>query len=155
LIVFEREIGLRNFIERGTALGAVVSKELLLSIFRTTSPLHDGAVVVDRKGRLAAAGCILPITTSTKVSPIFGTRHRAAIGLTEGTDAIVLIVSEERSEISLSHKGELIQASSDQNIKQLLFDLMEVKGQDLPKEKKEEPLSDTVEEDEKQATATV
>ncbi|MBF0279161.1 MAG: TIGR00159 family protein [SAR324 cluster bacterium] len=156
LVVFEREMGLRNFIEKGTAVDAVLSKELLLSIFRSSSPLHDGAVVVDRKGRLAAAGCILPISTNTEVSPIFGTRHRAAMGLTEETDAVVLVVSEERSEISLSYKGELIQASSDTNIKKLLFELMEVKAQELPKDKGEDPLPEVVDEDDKkEVTAAV
>lgn len=128
LIVFEREVGLRNFIEKGTSLDAVTNKELLLSIFRSTSPLHDGAVIIDRKGRLAAARCLLPITSNTKISPILGTRHRAAIGLTEETDAVVLVVSEERSEVSLSYKGELMRESSHQNIKTLLFDLMDVKS---------------------------
>lgn len=129
LIVFEREVGLRNFIEKGTSLDALATKELLISIFRSTSPLHDGAAIIDRKGRLAATRCLLPITNNTKVSPILGTRHRAAIGLTEETDAVVLVVSEERSEISLSYKGELMRESSHQNIKKLLFDLMDVKAQ--------------------------
>ena len=128
LIVFEREVGLRNFIEKGTSLDALTNKELLLSIFRSTSPLHDGAVIIDRKGRLAAARCLLPITTNPKISPLLGTRHRAAIGLTEETDAVVLVVSEERSEVSLSYKGELMRESSHQNIKTLLFDLMDVKS---------------------------
>ncbi|MBF0286192.1 MAG: TIGR00159 family protein [SAR324 cluster bacterium] len=160
LIVFEREVGLRNFIEKGTAIDAVLTKEVLISIFRPTSPLHDGAAIVDRKGRLAAARCLLPITTSTKISPILGTRHRAAIGLTEETDAIVLIVSEERSEISLSHKGELIRGSSQQDIKKVLFELMDVKAQEPPVTL-DTPQTDAVEteadieEDEKSVAVTV
>ena len=156
LVVFERDVGLRNYIEKGTTLDALCSKELLISIFRSTSPLHDGAVIVDRKGRLAAACCLLPITTNVNVSPILGTRHRAAIGLTEETDAVVLTVSEERSEISLSYKGELFRESSDHNIKKLLFDLMNVETQDLSKNK--EPLPEIIEvekKDKKSATATV
>lgn len=155
LIVFEREVGLRNFIEKGTSLDAVTNKEILLSIFRSTSPLHDGAVIIDRKGRLAAARCLLPITSNTKISPILGTRHRAAIGLTEETDAVVLVVSEERSEVSLSYKGELMRESSHQNIKTLLFDLMDVKSHPL----QAEPSSETrdvepLEEDVPKAVAT-
>ena len=156
LVVFERDVGLRNFIEKGTALDAVCSKELLASIFRSTSPLHDGAVIIDRKGRLAAACCLLPITTNVNVSPILGTRHRAAIGLSEETDAVVLVVSEERSEISLSYKGKLFRESSNPNIKKLLFDLMNVDTKDLPKN--EEPLSEIIEvekKDKKSATVTV
>ena len=149
LVVFERDVGLRNYIEKGTAIDAVCSKELLMSIFRSTSPLHDGAVIIDRNGRLAAAGCLLPISTNVNVSPILGTRHRAAIGLTEESDALVLVVSEERSEISLSHKGELYRESSNPNIKKLLFDLMNVDTTDLPASEK--PVSEIIEADKKNA----
>lgn len=129
LIVFEREVGLRNIIEKSTGLDATTSKELLQSVFHPTSPLHDGAVVIDRKGRIIAAQCLLPISTSTNISPIFGTRHRAAIGITEETDAVVLVVSEERSEISISYKGRLVRGSQSKDIKKLLFDLLGVKHQ--------------------------
>ncbi|MGK5091870.1 diadenylate cyclase CdaA [Deltaproteobacteria bacterium TL4] len=123
LIVFERDVGLRNFIERGTPIDGVLSEGVLLSIFHPTSPLHDGAVIVTRKGRIGSARSILPVSMNSKLSPVLGTRHRAAIGLTEETDAVVLVVSEERSQISLCFKGELIKESRE-NIKQVLFDLL-------------------------------
>lgn len=125
LIVFERELGLRNYIEKGTPIDAVLTKELLLSLFHPTSPLHDGAVIVDRKGRVSAAGCLLPISMNNQLSSILGTRHRSAIGLTEETDAVVLVVSEERSELSLGYKGKLIRGTEGQNIKELLLSLLQ------------------------------
>ncbi len=106
LVVLEREVGLSEYIEIGTTLDAAISKELLLSVFVTTSPLHDGAVIL-RKGRVAAAGCFLPLTTNPHVSKTLGTRHRAAIGLTEETDAVVIVVSEEEGSISLVNAGRI------------------------------------------------
>jgi uncharacterized protein (TIGR00159 family) len=106
LIVLEREVGLNEYVEGGTALDARISKELLSSIFLATSPIHDGAVVV-RNGRITAAGCFLPLTTNPNVSKTLGTRHRAAIGLTEETDAVVIVVSEEEGSISLVHEGRI------------------------------------------------
>lgn len=94
LIVLEKETNLNDIIEMGTQLDARVSRELLLSIFHPTSPMHDGAVVI-RGNRVIAAGCFLPLTLNVDVSKAFGTRHRAGLGLTEETDAVVLIVSEE------------------------------------------------------------
>lgn len=107
LIVLEREVGLNEYIEVGTRLDARVSKELIVSIFLPTSPIHDGALVIQR-GRITAAGCFLPLTTSPNVSKSLGTRHRAAIGLTEETDAVVVVVSEEEGRISLVREGRLI-----------------------------------------------
>jgi uncharacterized protein (TIGR00159 family) len=106
LIVLEREIGLNEYIDVGIRLEARVSKELLCSIFPPAAPLHDGAVVIQR-GRIAAAGCFLPLTTNPNVSKVLGTRHRAAIGLTEETDAVVVVVSEEEGTISLVREGRL------------------------------------------------
>lgn len=106
LIVLEREVGLNEYVEGGTALDARISKELLSSIFLTSSPIHDGAVVV-RNGRITAAGCFLPLTANPNVSKTLGTRHRAAIGLTEETDAVVLVVSEEEGSISLVSEGRI------------------------------------------------
>jgi len=106
LIVIERDTSLKDFVEVGTPLDAKVSKELLLSIFHPTSPIHDGAVII-KGNRVAAAGCFLPITLSSELSKSLGTRHRAGIGLTEETDAIALIVSEETGMISLSMNGSL------------------------------------------------
>lgn len=106
LIVLERETSLKDFIEVGTMLDAKVSRELLLSIFHPTSPIHDGAVIV-KGNRVAAAGCFLPITLSSELSRALGTRHRAGIGLTEETDAVAIIVSEENGQISLAVGGKL------------------------------------------------
>ncbi len=106
LIVLEREIGLNEYVEVGTQLDARVSKELLCSIFPSTSPLHDGAVMIQR-GRITAAGCFLPLTTNPNISKALGTRHRAAIGLTEETDAVVVVVSEEEGTISLVREGRI------------------------------------------------
>jgi diadenylate cyclase len=99
LIVIEKEMDLKDFTEMGTQLDAKVSHELLLSIFHPTSPIHDGAVII-KGNRVIAAGCFLPLTLSGDISKTFGTRHRAGIGLTEETDAVVIIVSEETGSIS-------------------------------------------------------
>ncbi len=106
LIVFERDIGLRTFIESGVALDARISRDLLLSIFREGLPLHDGAVIL-QKDRISAAACFLPLTVGTGLK--LGTRHRAAIGITEETDCLSLVVSEETGRISIAAYGELTQ----------------------------------------------
>ncbi|OFV88222.1 MAG: TIGR00159 family protein [Acidobacteria bacterium RBG_16_68_9] len=106
LVVFERDVGLNEYLEAGTPLEAQVSKELIRSVFLPSSPIHDGALIV-RKGRVAAAGCFLPLTTNPNVSKTLGTRHRAAIGLTEETDAVVVVVSEEEGSISLVSEGRI------------------------------------------------
>jgi len=107
LIVLERETNLDDQIEAGTALDATVSKDLLISLFIPYSPLHDGAVVI-QNGRLAHAGCILPLTLNDDLPEGVGTRHRAAVGITEETDAVVIVVSEETASISLVHRGTMI-----------------------------------------------
>jgi diadenylate cyclase len=106
LIVFEREVGLRTYIGSGMPVDARPSYELLLAIFHPKSPLHDGAVVI-AQGRVAAASCLLPLTTKPVPSGKLGSRHRAALGLSEETDALVVVVSEERGIISLVKDGEL------------------------------------------------
>ncbi|HMD71780.1 MAG TPA: diadenylate cyclase CdaA [Bryobacteraceae bacterium] len=106
LIVLERDIGLRTFIESGVRLDALVSRDLLLSIFQPGPPLHDGAVVV-QKDRVAAAACFLPLTTQPTFARKLGTRHRAAIGITEETDCLALVVSEESGRLSVASFGEL------------------------------------------------
>lgn len=106
LIAIERNASLEEYVEPATQLDALVTNELLLAIFHPTSPLHDGAVVI-QKGRAAAAQVFLPLSLSKNVSRFFGTRHRAAIGLTEATDAVVIIVSEERGTVSLVINGEI------------------------------------------------
>lgn len=106
IIAIERDTSLKDFVEVGTQLDAKVSKELLLSLFHPTSPIHDGAVVI-KGNRIVAAGCFLPITMSPDISKNFGTRHRAALGLSEETDAVVLIVSEETGTVSMALNGKL------------------------------------------------
>jgi diadenylate cyclase len=106
LIVLERDIGLRTFVESGVRLDALISRDLLLSIFRPGMPLHDGAVIV-QKDRIAAAACFLPLTTNPALSRNLGTRHRAAIGITEETDCLSIIVSEETGRISVAAYGEI------------------------------------------------
>jgi len=106
LIIIEREIGLRTFIESGVPLDANLSYDLLITIFRPSAPLHDGAVIV-QKGRIAAAACFLPLSMNPVLSTQYGTRHRAAIGITEETDAISVVVSEETGSISLAVGGAI------------------------------------------------
>jgi diadenylate cyclase len=107
LIAFQRSTGLRSYIETGKKLQAEVSHDLLVTIFHGQNPLHDGAVIVNDR-RIEAARCILPVSTSMKLSPQLGLRHRAAVGLTEQTDAFVVVVSEETGNISVSRDGALI-----------------------------------------------
>jgi diadenylate cyclase len=106
LIVIEREIGLRTYIESGVAMDARLSYDLLATIFRPSAPLHDGAVII-QKDRLAAAACFLPLSMNPVLSTQMGTRHRAGIGITEETDAIAVIVSEETGAISLAVGGTI------------------------------------------------
>jgi len=106
LIVIEREIGLRTFIESGVALDARLSYDLLASVFRPSAPLHDGAVIVQRD-RIAAAACFLPLSMNPVLSTQLGTRHRAGIGITEETDAVAVIISEETGAVSLAVGGNI------------------------------------------------
>jgi uncharacterized protein (TIGR00159 family) len=106
LIALEREVGLNEYLEAGTVVDARVSRELLTAIFLPQSPIHDGAVIV-RRGRIEAAGCFLPLTSNPVVSKSLGSRHRAGIGITEETDAAVIVVSEEEGTISLVREGRI------------------------------------------------
>ena len=106
LIILERDTGLGDYVESGVDLDANLNKELLISIFMPVSPLHDGGVIVSKR-RIQTAGCILPLTQNPYISKRFGTRHRAAIGLSEETDAIILVVSEETRNVSLVQHGAL------------------------------------------------
>src|SRR5579863_2900171 len=106
LIVLERDIGLRTFIESGVRLDSQISRDLLLSIFRPGTALHDGAVII-QKDRIASAACFLPLSVNPAVASTMGTRHRAGIGITEETDCLALIVSEETGQISLAAFGEI------------------------------------------------
>lgn len=106
LIVIERDIGLKTYIESGIAIDAALSYDLLVTVFNPAVPLHDGAVMI-QNGRIAAAACFLPLTVKPRLSKELGTRHRAAIGVTEETDAVAIIVSEETGAISFAHDGEI------------------------------------------------
>jgi uncharacterized protein (TIGR00159 family) len=124
LIVLERDADLTDYMEDGTSIDAKVSKELVYSILVPTSPIHDGAIII-QKGRIAAAGCFLPLTMNPRVSRFLGTRHRAAIGLTEETDAVVIVASEETGRISLAVNGEL---QSDLDLVSLRNELLRLMG---------------------------
>ncbi|MCX7913775.1 MAG: diadenylate cyclase CdaA [Thermodesulfovibrionales bacterium] len=106
LIVIEREVSIKDYVEIGVPLDAKVSKELLLSVFHPTSPIHDGAVVI-KGNRVLAAGCFLPIALEADLSKSYGTRHRAGIGITEETDAVAIVVSEETGTISVGVDGKM------------------------------------------------
>lgn len=106
LIVFQREVGLDDFVEEAVILDAVLNRKLLYGIFVPESPLHDGAVLIDGS-RIRAAGCVLPLSFNPDLDPSLGTRHRAALGISEVSDAIVIIVSEETGSISLARDGRL------------------------------------------------
>lgn len=120
LIVFERNTGLENYVETGTRLEAVATSTTLMTIFFPGTPLHDGAVIV-RKGQVAAAGVVLPLGDSSAASRrILGTRHLAALGITETTDAIAVVVSEETGIISVAHNGQLIRGLDKKRLEQVL-----------------------------------
>jgi len=119
LIVIEREIGLRTYIESGVAMDARLSYDLLATIFRPSAPLHDGAVII-QKDRLAAAACFLPLSMNPVLSTQMGTRHRAGIGITEETDAIAVIVSEETGAISMAVGGKIERDLTVEQLRELL-----------------------------------
>ena len=119
IIVLERNVGLRDYIEVGREIDAKVSHELLTSIFHPSSPIHDGAVII-HGGRITSASCYLPLTANTHVSKSLGTRHRAAIGLTEETDAVVVVVSEEKGAVSLIVEGVIRQALEPPDLRESL-----------------------------------
>ena len=125
LIVLERETGLKNFIDTGSVLDSQVKSELLYSIFVPNSPIHDGAVIVTQ-GRLAAAGCFLPLSKDPNIDKRYGTRHRAALGLTEDTDAVVVLVSEEAGEAHLVRNGKMVTNLSEYELRQNLTSLLDL-----------------------------
>jgi diadenylate cyclase len=106
LIVIERDIGLKAYVESGIAVNGLLSYDLLVTVFNPKEPMHDGAVII-QNGRIAAAACFLPLTVKPRLSKELGTRHRAAIGITEETDAIAVVVSEETGSIAFAHDGEI------------------------------------------------
>lgn len=124
LIVIERETGINDFLEIGAELDAKPSSDLLQSIFHHASPIHDGAVVIQR-GRLTRAGCFLPLSENPEISPHYGTRHRAAIGLTELVDAVVIVVSEETGKIAVVVGGNITRDLEVTTLKKVLNRLLE------------------------------
>jgi diadenylate cyclase len=125
LIVIERNIGLRNFIDAGVQLDARISYDLLVTIFNPSTPLHDGAIVIQNE-RMAAASVFLPLTKNPEVSRELGTRHRAAIGITEGTDAISIVVSEETGLVTFVQGNNIIRNTDTATLRRLLLEAMEI-----------------------------
>jgi diadenylate cyclase len=119
LIAVERGVGLRNYVERGIEIDAMFTPELIDSVFYPGNPLHDGAIIM-RGSRVVAAGCLFPLTENPDISKRLGTRHRAGIGLSEETDALVIIVSEETGKVSVALKGDLQQDLSRDQLEKTL-----------------------------------
>src|SRR5713226_7312096 len=122
LIVLERRTGLADFIETGIKVDAIVTVQLLISLFFPNSPLHDGAAII-RGNRVLSAGCLLPLSENPAVSKTLGTRHRAGLGITEQTDAVAIIVSEETGDVTLAREGELHRGLSEEELKAALLEL--------------------------------
>jgi len=125
LIVIERNVGLRNFVDAGVQIDAAISYDLLVTIFNPSTPLHDGAVVIQNE-RIAAASVFLPLTKNPEISRDLGTRHRAAIGITEGTDSIAIVVSEETGLITYVEGGNVRRNLDTNALRKLLLDAMEI-----------------------------
>ena len=124
LMVFEREVGLGDYIDTGLLVDAKLSRELIKNIFVPSTPLHDGAMII-RNGRIMAAGCLLPLTEDRTLSTELGTRHRAAIGLSEQADCVVVVVSEETGKISYTYGGHIYRHLPEDQIKEALRTFME------------------------------
>lgn len=131
LLCIERRDSLKVYAETGTEIDSTISNELLRTIFMTYSPLHDGAVIL-RGGRIVAAGCILPLSSNPTLSKDLGTRHRAALGISEETDCAVVVVSEETGIISLAVQGKLERHHTQETLREALQDLMDVKDEEEP-----------------------
>ncbi len=124
LVVIERESGLQEYVDRGVAMDATVTPELLLTIFYPNTALHDGAAII-RGDRLAAAACVLPLTESMMVDSRLGTRHRAALGVTEQTDAVTVVVSEESGIISIAYNGRMVRHLDERRLRKVLRALLQ------------------------------
>lgn len=142
LIVFTRQLGWKGVSESGTRIQAELSSALILSIFEYDGPLHDGAVIIN-KGKIQAAGVYLPMSEQSNIKKSFGTRHRAALGLAEESDAVILVVSEETGKMSLAFNAQLMYDLDSATVKQMLLSLFSYHD-----EKKEEPAGGQSDEDE-------
>jgi uncharacterized protein (TIGR00159 family) len=146
LIVIERQQGLRTFVETGIELDAEISYDLLMNIFTPYTPLHDGAVIVS-DGRIQGASCFLPLTSNPTLTREYGTRHRAAIGVTEETDALAVVISEERGTVSLARDGVLRRDLDGRSLKALLQECLNVELEAetaaAPAAKEAEPAAET------------
>jgi len=128
LIVFERRTGLKDVIESGTRISGVITTELIENLFFTNSPLHDGAVII-REDVIEAAGCFLPLSENKQIGQELGTRHRAALGVSEVSDSVTLVVSEETGVISVAQDGTLIRYLDSKSIRDLLEDMYMINKQ--------------------------
>ena len=133
IIAVERQIGLRNYVESGIPLDAILTYDLLLSIFQTSSPLHDGAVIV-QEDRVSAAACFLPLTVNPRLGKELGSRHRAAIGLTEENDAVAVVVSEETGSISVVSDGAIERGLTVEALRVRLRSMILQRRTDMPHE---------------------
>lgn len=124
LIVIERYEPMGDVIERGVPMDSVITASLLTTIFQVGTPLHDGAVVI-RRGRIAAAGCILPLSSKLKAQSLFGTRHRAALGISEESDSLSIVVSEERGTVSIAMGGRLTTSLNDLRLRRVIKNALE------------------------------
>lgn len=142
LIVLERAVGLRNFIDTGVKIDANVNYDLLVTIFNTAVPLHDGAIIIQDE-RIAAASCFLPLTKTPSISRELGTRHRAGIGITEGSDAISIIVSEETGLITFVENGKVRRNLDTKVLRRLIYKAMDISVDGKKKRKKLEPVEES------------
>ncbi len=135
LIVIERDTGIRDYIETGFTLNAQLLNELLVAIFFPMSPMHDGAVII-QDGKIHSAGCLLPLSQNTAIKKRYGTRHRAALGLSEETDAVILVISEETQEISIVRGGEITPLHDEEKLDTILKSLFVSSEKTIPLWKK-------------------
>ncbi|MBU1611966.1 MAG: diadenylate cyclase CdaA [Proteobacteria bacterium] len=123
LIVIERSMPLGDIVERGRLMDATITSDLLETVFQTSAPLHDGAVII-REGRLAAAACVLPLSTKFRGQTVFGTRHRAALGISEETDAITVVVSEETGDVSVAMNGRITTSLDETRLRRVIRNVL-------------------------------
>ena len=128
LIVLEQDTGLKNYVETGTKINGEISSELILSLLHPRSPLHDGAIIISGT-QLVGAACLLPLTDDPHIAKILGTRHRAAVGLSEFSDAVVLVVSEETGQISVARDGRLQREVDPDKLRDQIYDLFRAKSE--------------------------